>query len=352
MRIKWKVVTLVALVAGLAAAPAASADDSVTPMCNGQACVGGWYTSPVAVTWVVSQDPAPDQTNDCAGVEPTSHDLVTTTSCEAIWISSSDDIKRSYTLHVELSSPTITATLDRLPDSNGWYNHPVDVSFMGSAFSGIASCSPTNTYGGPAGANITINGSCTDNARKVATTSVTIKYDASPPTITGATPSRAPDSNGYYTHPVSFTFSGVDGVSGISSCDTVTYSGPSSGNVVGGCHDSAGNYATISVPVKYRAPTPVASVARAGSSLRLRWKGAARASYYNVQIYRGGKKVLSTWPSKTSLLLRQAWSYARHHYRLKPGRYRWYVWPGYGSRKAARYGRMIVSSTFKVTRPV
>lgn len=350
MRIRWRVVTLVAL-AGLAAAPVASADDSVTPMCNGQACTGAWYTSPVAVTWVVSQSPAPDSTTGCAGVEPSSHDLVATTACEAIWTASSDDIKRTYTVHVELSSPTITATADRSPDPNGWYNHPVSVSFSGSAFSGIQACSPTNTYGGPAGANVTINGSCTDNAGKVATTSLSLKYDDTPPTVTGATPSRAPDSGGYYTRPVTFHFNGVDGVSGIASCDTVTYSGPSSGTVTGGCHDQAGNYTTISVPVKYRAATPVASVARAGSSLRLHWKAAAHANYYNVQIYRAGKKVLSIWPSKTTLLLRRSWSFAGHKYKLKPGRYRWYVWPGYGSRRGARYGHMIASSTFKVTKP-
>jgi hypothetical protein len=195
-----------------------------------------------------------------------------------------------------------------------------------------------------------VNGSCTDNAGKTANASVSINYDDTPPTITGASASRAPDSNGYYTHPVTFQFTGVDAVSGIAGCDTVTYSGPSSGSVVGGCHDQAGNYATIAVPVRYRPATARASVTRAKSSILLRWKRAAHASYYNVQIYRNGKKVLSTWPSHTSLRLGRSWSFAGHRYRLKPGRYRWYVWPGYGSRAAARYGRMIVSATFAVTK--
>jgi hypothetical protein len=34
---------------------------------------------------------------------------------------------------------------------------------------------------------------------------------------------------------------------------------------------------------------------------------------------------------------------------LKPGRYRWYVWPGYGSRAAIVYGRLIGMARFTVT---
>lgn len=348
MKLRW-VVALVVVI-GLGSAPVASADDSVTPMCNGQACVGGWYTGPVFFSWSWTGGTA---TSGCGSQDylGDTDQSAQPSSCTVLFSDGSGSLTRSFVLKLEVSSPTASATLARPPDSNGWYDHPVSVSFSGSAFSGIQSCSPTNTYGGPAGANVTINGSCTDNAGKVATTSLSLKYDDTPPTITGATPSRAPDAGGYYTHPVAFKFNGVDGVSGIAGCDTVTYSGPSSGAVTGGCHDQAGNYAIISVPVKYRAATPVASVARAGSSLRLRWRAAAKATYYNLQVFRSGKKVLSAWPTGTSLLLPRSWSFARHKYKLKPGRYRWYVWPGYGSRSAARYGRTLVASTFKVTKP-
>ena len=329
-----------------AGAPAASADDSVTPMCNGQPCTGGWYTSPVTVTWLVS--PPPDHTIDCAGVQPTSHDLVATTSCEAVW--PSDDIKRVYTVHVELSSPSATGTLTRPPDSNGWYNHPVTASFAGNAFSGIASCTSPTTYAGPAGSNVTLNGSCTDNAGKTANTSVSFNYDGTPPTVDGAVASRRPDAGGRYTHPVTFTFTGTDAASGIAGCDTVTYRGPSDGKIVGGCHDRAGNYATLAVPVRYRQATPRASITRVRASILLRWKATPGASYYNVQIFRAGKKVLSAWPSRASLWLRRSWTFSGRRFALSPGRYRWYVWPGYGSRAAAHYGRSIVASAFKVTR--
>ena len=35
---------------------------------------------------------------------------------------------------------------------------------------------------------------------------------------------------------------------------------------------------------------------------------------------------------------------------LSPGRYRWMVWPGYGKRSKANFGKRIVSSTFQVKR--
>jgi hypothetical protein len=37
-----------------------------------------------------------------------------------------------------------------------------------------------------------------------------------------------------------------------------------------------------------------------------------------------------------------------HRYRLGAGLYRWYVWPGFGSRAQARYGRRLGGSTFRV----
>ena len=72
------------------------------------------------------------------------------------------------------------------------------------------------------------------------------------------------------------------------------------------------------------------------------------ASYYNVQLYHDGK-VLSAWPKRASLQLSSVWEFARHRYHLKPGTYRWYVWPGFGPRAAARYGRMIGAATFVIS---
>jgi hypothetical protein len=353
MRARWKL-ALFGAVLGLCGFLGSSAAwaNSVTPMCTTSQggpfqCIDGWYTTPVLLQWQVTPLPT---SSPCADPPEFTSDTNQTVECDATW-SAPPNIQYPYQVRVEISSPTATAAPARSPDANGWYNHPVAVSFTGSGFSGSASCKPaTSTYSGPVGTNALLTSVCTDPAGKTAAASLALNYDDTPPTITGATPARKPDANGYYTSPVNFRFSGVDAVSGIAGCDTLTYRGPGSGTVTGGCWDRAGNYARISVPVRYRAAAPRASVARAGSSLILRWRGASRASYYNVQIYRGSSKVFSSWPSRTSVVLRRAWSFAGHRFRLKAGRYRWYVWPGYGSRAAARYGRMLVSSSFKVTK--
>jgi hypothetical protein len=71
----------------------------------------------------------------------------------------------------------------------------------------------------------------------------------------------------------------------------------------------------------------------------LRWRAVRRASYYNVQVWRGSRrKVVTAWPRGTSYRVR----------RLRPGRYTWYVYPGFGGRAAARYGRLLGTGTFVV----
>jgi hypothetical protein len=352
MTFRRTVAVLAALIAGgLFVAGSASAN-SITPMCTTNQggpfpCNDGWYTTPVELQWSVS--PLPTST-PCSDPPVFSTDTNQIVECDATW-SSPPNIQYPYQVRVEISSPTATATPARPPNPDGWYNAPVGISFSGSAFSGIASCSPTTTYAGPTAVNAMVSGTCTDNAGKTADASLSLDYDSVPPVIAGADPGRPPDSDGFYTKPVTFTFRGSDATSGLADCDTVHYTGPSSGMVTGGCHDRAGNYATITVPVAYRAVPAKAKTSRAASAPVLRWKRKPHASYYNVQVFRGRKKILSAWPAKTSLQLRRSWKYAGHRYRLKPGRYRWYVWPGYGKRAAARYGRMIVSRTLKVANP-
>jgi hypothetical protein len=82
----------------------------------------------------------------------------------------------------------------------------------------------------------------------------------------------------------------------------------------------------------------------------LRWTPVLAASYYNVQLFLGKHKILSAWPTRAGLQLSRRWRFEGHRYRLRPGRYRWYVWPGFGTRRIAHYGRAIGPLTFMVTR--
>ena len=73
------------------------------------------------------------------------------------------------------------------------------------------------------------------------------------------------------------------------------------------------------------------------------------ARYYNVQLFRGKRKLLSAWPGKPRFELERAWRFQGDRFRLKPGRrYRWMVWPGRGKRSRNDYGPLIGSGTFTV----
>jgi hypothetical protein len=80
----------------------------------------------------------------------------------------------------------------------------------------------------------------------------------------------------------------------------------------------------------------------------LRWAGVPRATYYNVQVYRGSRKLLSRWPAKARLKLQRSWVYQGHRNRLKKGVYRWWVWPAFGPRSKSNYGRLLGTGKFVV----
>jgi hypothetical protein len=81
---------------------------------------------------------------------------------------------------------------------------------------------------------------------------------------------------------------------------------------------------------------------------RLRWASVPGASFYNVQLYSPRAKLLSAWPGKAALTLRRRWTYAGRRFALKKGLYRWFVWPGFGSRSKGRYGQLLGQGTFRV----
>ena len=81
------------------------------------------------------------------------------------------------------------------------------------------------------------------------------------------------------------------------------------------------------------------------------WAAVPTASYFNVQLWRGGRKLLSAWPVASRLQLGRTWRYEGRARSLEPGVYTWFVWPGIGPRSAAKYGPMLGKSTFVVVRP-
>jgi hypothetical protein len=80
----------------------------------------------------------------------------------------------------------------------------------------------------------------------------------------------------------------------------------------------------------------------------LRWAATRGAGYYNVQLWRGRRKILSRWPTRAWYALPTAWRFQGRRYTLEPGTYFAYAWPGIGPKSAGRYGRLIGSTKFVI----
>jgi hypothetical protein len=324
-----------------------------------------WHTGPVTLQWQLafgwSEDPNA-QDSDCSSPHTFTADTGgTEVVCRVT--NGTDFGGTTATIRIDQTPPTVTGiSPSRPPDHDGWWNHPVSFGFNGTdATSGIAGCDSVN-YSGPDGAAAPITGSCRDNAGNSAQGSFPIKYDSTPPSLTlGATSAGdARDTLSWTTSPdvVQTTVSRSPGTSGAQASQV--YSGSDSSYTDQGLSngtpytytvtalDPAANAASASVTLTPTAPKPPASQARVIAPPRLRWKRVKGADYYNVQLYKGGRKLLSAWPRGNHLQLKKSWTYRGHRHSLRAGRYDWYAWPGYGSRSQHRYGHLIAHKQFRI----
>jgi hypothetical protein len=113
--------------------------------------------------------------------------------------------------------------------------------------------------------------------------------------------------------------------------------------------DRAGN---LSSPVEVEAwPSPIVSPryhAVVHTPPLVDWRSAPGATYYNMQVWRDGRKILSTWPARSQYRLQSSWTFQGRRYALSQGRVAVYVWPGYGSKAAARYGPLYGRTVFTI----
>ena len=166
---------------------------------------------------------------------------------------------------VDLHAPTITGAPTSPANEHGWYASSPTVHFTcADDLSGVASCSPDAAVAGE-GADLSATGVVADAAGNNASTTVGgLKVDTTGPTIT-ATPDRAPDADGWYRSPVTFTYQCADTLSGVLSCPspkTFDESGANQG-AAAAATDKAGHstsYAVSGVNVDLGAPTIVGEV--------------------------------------------------------------------------------------------
>jgi len=401
---------------------------------SGTVGANGWYTSSVTINWVVT---GATDSSGCDAKTLTADTKGIPITCTATDGTSS--VTNTHVFKIDKTPPTVTAGPSRAADANGWYNHALTVAFSGTdATAGIDSCSST-TYGAPDTGTAAVPGSCTDLAGNVGRATFTFKFDKTPPTVTPA-PSRPPDANGWYNHPLAVGFTGADATSGVAGCSSANFAGAPDpkASVSGTCGDFAGNVGTATFSLAYdatpptltgltatpgnrrvdltwtaspdttgvdvsRTPGPAGAAsknvyrgtkkscrdtgltigkayrytvtgtdqgansasaavsiiatgmllspvprARVSSPPLLVWAPVSRARYYNVQLVRG-RKILSAWPSRPYFQVPRSWVFKGHRYRLQPGVYHWYVWPGFGKISANRYGRSLGGSSFIVT---
>jgi hypothetical protein len=116
-------------------------------------------------------------------------------------------------------------------------------------------------------------------------------------------------------------------------------------------YDRAGNrsagVAIVATPIATMLIKPLEG-ARIAAAPTLAWARAPGATYYNLQLYRGVHKALSIWLKATSFKLKRQWTFAGRRERLRPGFYRWYVWPGTGDPALGKYGPMLGESNFTI----
>jgi hypothetical protein len=348
---RWMAGALIGLgLLGAAASVAIASPALVTVQCSpGSSTCEGWHTQAVSVKWQHSAQHEQGCVNQV--VDPDTAGTVL--GCTA-W---NGDKASGYTtvqvtVKVDATPPSVIGVPGRPPDFDGWFNHPVGLSFRGGdATSGVASCSRAS-YGGPNRSRVQVGGTCTDGAGNVGSGSFPLSYDATRPARPHVTVRPG-------NRRVTLRWSRLrsEEVAEVSrrrsgSASAVMFSGKSvrftDRRLRNGrryryavtIRDQAGNRSqtrVVAVPTASRLLLP-ARGARLRRSPLLVWKASKRASYYNVQLFRGRRKVLSRWPHRAQLQLR----------RLRRGHYRWYVWPGYGRLSANRYGRMLGGSTFVI----
>jgi hypothetical protein len=346
---------LVVASAILAAAPASAArGPDVKPVLRGTRGDNGWWTSPVRVAWNIKA-PAGGEITDTTGCNVRTFSQETAgSSVECSASNGSATTSVGVVVRIDWTPPVgVTPSPSRVPDTSPWYTAPVTVTWSGvDALSGIASCTSV-TYSGPDYRYVDLKGVCRDRAGNTSPSiPFGLAFDATPPRLGSV---RVMVRLGY----AKLRWKAARGV-------TQVFVSRSTGAPPAHQHalrraqvrrgrvrdhglrpgvrytwavtlrDAAGNTTTATASAVWRPPV-------------LRWHQRRHARYYNLQLFRGGHKVLNRWParSRSSYALPARWRYAGHRRRLRPGRYRWYVWPAYG-RSARHFGRVIAHGRFKV----
>jgi hypothetical protein len=338
------------VVAGTCAAapPAASAEPLVSRTCNGSLVCDVWFTSPVSLVWSYEGTP----TGGCVNETLTQDTAGSLRAC--LVTDGGESASKSVTIKLDQTPPIISGAIpDRPPDHAGWYTHPVTFAPQATDATSLLAGCDAPSYSGPDAVSATIVATCKDKAGNSASRAFPLSYDATPPDPSGATINSG-DRVVRLAWPAGSSASvmrtpGTDGAA-----SSVIYQGGGTGftdrevrnrreyRYVLTLTDQAGNTASreLAAKPKRKLLGPEHRATLTAPPL-LTWTPVRDARYYNVQLFRNGRKILSAWPTRASLQLKRKWHFHRKRYRLKAAKYHWHVWPGEGRRAAHRYGDQI-----------
>jgi hypothetical protein len=337
-----------------------STPPSVSPSAARAPDANGWYNH--AVTVAFSGSDGISGVDSCTSASYGGPDASGASLSGSCSDKAGNSGSATFSLQYDGTQPTVTTVLERPPDSNGWYNHAVAAKITGAdATSGLDTCAEAS-YSGPDTDAASLTGTCRDQAGNSASSSVSFKYDATAPKVTDLTVSAGNGTatlrwNAPANSSVTVLRDAV-GKRSKGSTDKTVYHGAAhtftDTKLTNGVRyrytlavaDAAGNVAkaqTSAMPLALTSP-PQGKVLKRPPLLV--WSKVAGASYYNVQIFFEHHKVLSEWPVGTTLRLTRSWTWSGHKHTFARGRYRWYVWPGFGPRKASKYGKLLGGSFF------
>jgi hypothetical protein len=352
--------------------------------------VNGWYNAPVGINFRGT-----DATSGIASCTNTTYGGPDSGAASLAGIctdvAGNTSTAFPYGLKYDATLPVVTgATSERPANPGGWFNAPVRFDILGTDdTSGIANC-PSVAYGGPDSPTASFSAGCTDLAGNSSSPRVFgLKYDSTAPAVpelkatpgdgsvalswrrdadvqsvaVARTPGLGSDQTTIVFQGPGSTFIDSRVNNGVrytyevrvrdpadnANSDTATVV-PSAAAGPPGFDAPQGPGATEGPPRRGLISPGPGAILRAGRPPLLRWLPVRGARYYNVQLFRKGRKILSVWPTRTRYQLKRRWTYQGKLRRLIPGKYRWLVWPGFGPRSKADYGRRMGPSTFHVRR--
>lgn len=360
--------------------------DATAPSVRGKPARGpdsnGWYNGPLALEFEGTD--ALSGLNSCTTENyagPDSASARVTGSCTDY---AGNRGTTTLELKYDATAPTVEAKASRKPDANGWYNRPVTVSFVGTdQGSGVDSCAAPVVYKGPDTQKASLAGTCRDKAANTSqAAALDVRYDTVPPGLgrvrvaierkgvvlrwpaskdaVSYAVTRSPGLGGKKPSTIyqgkALTFVDNRLQNGVAYRYTVT------------AYDVAGNGSAKALAARptsvstrpARSTTPARATpaltrplpgARISSPPLLAWSVVPKATYYNVQLYKDGKKILTAWTRQPKFRLEKSWTFEGRTYSLKPGVYRWFVWPGFLLPSANKYGKLVGSRQFVVVRP-